>query len=326
MPLCRDNSKNDYRKAVRENHVPSVRKLIDSGRIDIDQPLTETTDATPLMLAVSYAAPDVVEFLLDEVENKDAQNKAGLTALDRAISEFSVASQGASFGNKQTRVQRCIQVLELLIGAGCEQVIEWKMKVCIRQNRNDVTFIQTLCHLFCQSPSSSLKSIALAIMIRIGASGNCLNQLLRYGASYSHYKLAYIASANSQQDTLTDDVAEVIIRSSNDQVLLHYIESIKMKPSDGRIQAKMDKETRSRENMFRLLLATNYKFKLRYLLKSSRLLKQYTTFYNQPRSLRHCCRTSIRTNASPNVIHALEELSMPKMLQDYILLKDETLR
>ena len=310
-----------YRRAVKGNHVVAVRKLIEAGKIDPDLPLTETTDATPLMLAVSYAAPDVVQLLLTAVENKDAQNRAGLTALDRAISEYSVANQGAAF-NKPTRVQRCVQVLELLIGAGCEQVIEWKMKMCIRRNRHDVMFVQTLCGLFCQSPSQSLKSIVLAIMIRIGASGNCLMQLLRDGASYSHYKLVYLGKAHSSQETLCDDVAEVIVRSTSDPDLLHYIESIKMKPLDVRIQSKQEKDNKSRENIFRLLLATNYKFKLRYLLKSSRLLKQYTTFYNQPRTLKFTCRTVLRVHMQPNVVCAVDVLCLPKMLKDYILLRD----
>ena len=167
-----------------------------------------------------------------------------------------------------------------------------------------------------------MKAIVLAIMIRIGSSGSCIIQLLRDGASYSHYKLVYLSKGHSSTETICDEIAEVIIRSTSDLDLLQYIEYIKMKPPDIRLPAKEGKESKSREAIFRLLLATNYRFKLRYLIKSSRLLKHYTTFYNQPRTLKFACRTVIRLNMSPNVYHALDNLELPKVLKEYILLKE----
>jgi ankyrin repeat protein len=97
----------DLVRAIRDADAQAVRKMIDNGA---DVNARDAEENTPLILASFYASPQCVALLLEKGALANAANKAGITALIRAATNYEktrllveagakVAVRSSDFGN-----------------------------------------------------------------------------------------------------------------------------------------------------------------------------------------------------------------------------------
>ena len=304
------------RRAIKCDDVIAVQKLLSMG-VDIDLPLDTVTGNTPLILATCYGAARVLPLVLDVGAEVDVCNREGRSALDKAVLSYALAHNLCL--HKMAEMQRRYFILRLLVAAGCSRISPKELELCVLMNEHDEVFLHKLVNVIKSGPSQRLKTIALSVLIHIDVHYSYIKSLLVGGATFDDFLHSFRSSSWRTRRPLGKDLVHTVIRATSDVNMLRLM-------SDHYSCVMQSPRTPMPTSVAALLyLAGHHERTL--APRPSRvsgsawrgLMAEVPP--NAPPTLRHLCRTCIRTRCRVNMYHATLQLPLPAAIRHYLTLE-----